>query len=291
MVYTIYYNQTKLTEVTSLPMTEAPFYTFIESTYTALLFETHNIIERSLLQLLIILELLIVFYIIMRTLRSVRFLVSEKMLIKKTYSFETSPKVTTSHFVLFGDSTAYGTGTMDQHSSVAGRLAHDFPHAHIDNKAENGAGVKDVLQKIYEGGEQFYDLAIILIGGNDVVFLTSKKSIRHDLTVLLKKAKEMTNNNVILVSPMNVGSSRMFWFPINIFYEWRSRVVRRVFHSVSRSLDVPLVDLFVPRSVDFFAEYPGLYFAPDNIHYSGEGYGHIYEEVKDVINKRKMVKE
>ncbi len=271
-------------------MTETSFYTFVTTIFETLRFETHTIIERSLLQLLIILELLIMFYIIMRTLRSVRFLLSKKSLVRSSYSFETSPKVTTSHFVLFGDSTAFGTGSMDQHNSVAGRLAHDYPHAHIDNKAENGAVTKDVAEKIYEGGEQFYDLAIILIGGNDIVFLTTKKSIQHNLGIILKKAKEMTNNNVILVSPMNVGSSLMFWFPINLFYEWRSKSVRKIFRAVSKSHDVPLVDLFIPHKIDFFAEYPGLYFAKDNIHYSGEGYGRIYEEIKEVILKKEMVK-
>ena len=253
-------------------------------------FETSTILERSLLQVLIILELLIIFYIIMRTLRSVKFLLSNRTLRGNTSSFESSPKHTTAHFVLYGDSTAFGTGSMDQHNSVAGRLAKDYPHAHIDNKAENGALVKDVAQKMQEGGEQFYDLMIILIGGNDIVFLQSLKSIRHDITVVLKKAKEMTKNKVILVSPMNVGASLMFWFPINIMYEWRSKAVRKIFLSVSKSLDVALIDLYSPRREDFFAEDPGLYFASDNIHYSGEGYGYIYKKIKEVIEKEKMIK-
>ncbi len=271
-------------------MAEIPFISPLLNFYQVASLETHNLIEISLLQILIILELLIIFYVIMRTLRSVRFLLSNKSLIKDTYSFESSPKETTAHFVLYGDSTAFGTGAMDQHNSVAGRLAKDYPHAHIDNKAENGALVKDVVQKMQEGGEQYFDLVIILIGGNDIVFLQSLKSIRRDLGVVLKKAKEMTNNRVILVSPMNVGASLMFWFPINIMYEWRSRSVQKIFHSVSKSHEVPLIDLYAPRKKDFFAEDPGLYFAPDNIHYSGEGYGHIYTKIKEVIEKEKMVK-
>ncbi len=248
------------------------------------------LIEKSLLQILIILELLIIFYVVMKTLRTVRFLVMNKKLIRNTFSFEASPKVTTSHIVLFGDSTAYGTGSIDQHHSVAGRLAKDYPHAHIDNKAANGEQMQDVAQKLYIAGEQFYDLAIILIGGNDIIFLTPRTSIRRDLEITLTKAKVMTNNNVILVSPMNVGASRMFWFPIDIFYDWRSRALRKVFRSVSKKYDVPLVDLYIPRPVDFLAEYPKLYFSADNIHYNGEGYGYIYEEIKDVIQKKGMMK-
>ena len=81
-------------------MFDTPLLTFITRAYETLRFETHTILERSLLQILIILELLIIFYIVMRTLRSVRFLLSKKSLIKNSYSFETSPKVTTAHFVL-----------------------------------------------------------------------------------------------------------------------------------------------------------------------------------------------
>jgi lysophospholipase L1-like esterase len=256
--------------------------------YETLRFETHTLVERSLLQILIILELLIVFYVIMRTLRSVKFLLSNKSLVHNTSSFESSPKVTTSHFVLYGDSTAFGTGSIDQHNSIAGRLAKDYPHAHIDNKAENGALIKDVARTIESGGEQFFDLAIILIGGNDIVFLQSLRSMRHDLGVVLKKAKAMTNGKVVLVSPMNVGASLMFWFPINIMYDWRSRKVRKIFQTVSKTYDVPLIDLYSPRNKDFFAEDPGLYFAADNIHYSGEGYGYIYEKIKVVLEKIKV---
>ncbi len=264
---------------------------FVTHLYQVLRFEAHTLIERSLLQILIILELLIVFYVIMRTLRSVKFLLSNKSLIHNASSFESSPKTPTAHFVLYGDSTAFGTGTMDQHNSVAGRLAKDYPHAHIDNKAENGALVKDVARKMQEGGEQYYDLVIILIGGNDIVFLQSLKSIKRDLAVMLKKAKEIGGSKVILISPMNVGASLMFWFPINIMYEWRSKSVQKIFQKVSKALDVPLIDLYSPRREDFFAEDPGLYFAPDNIHYSGEGYGYIYNKIKEVIEKEKMIKQ
>lgn len=272
-----------------ITMNEVPFISTLKTIFETLRFESHSLTERSLLQILIILELLIVFYVVMRTLRSVKFLLKNKVLSRHVSSFESSPKITTSHFVLYGDSTAFGIGSMDQHNSVAGRLAKDYPHAHIDNKAENGALVKDVKQKIQEGGEQYYNLAIILIGGNDIIFLQSLKSIRHDLTTVLKKAKENANNNVILVSPMNVGASLMFWFPFNVMYEWRSRAVRKIFHSVSKSLDVPLIDLYAPRREDFFAEDPGLYFAPDNIHYSGEGYGYIYGKIKEVLIERKII--
>ncbi len=270
-------------------MLEQSIIPFIRNTYEVLSFETHTLIERSLLQILIILELLIVFYIVMRTLRSVRFLLREKAILRNVFSFEASPKVTTMHFAIYGDSTAFGTGSMDQHNSIAGRLSKDFPHAHIDNKAENGALVKDVAQKIEIDGDQFFDLAIILIGGNDIVFLHSLRGIKHDLEIILRQTKKMTSNKVILVSPMNVGASLMFWFPINILYEMRSRAVRKIFRSVSKACDVPLIDLYAPRRKDFFAEDPGLYFASDNIHYSGEGYGHIYEKITDVIREREMV--
>ena len=249
-----------------------------------------SLIEKSLLQILIILELLIIFYVIMKTLRTVRFIVANKKLIRDSFSFEASPKVVTSHVVLFGDSTAYGTGSLDPHLSVAGRLSTDYPHAHIDNKAANGEQIHDVAQKMNEGGEQFYDLAIVLIGGNDVIFLTPRKTIVHNLEIVLAKAKKMTNNNVILVSPMNVGASRMFWFPIDIFYDWRSKTIRKIFRSVSKKHDVPLVDLYIPRPFDFLAEYPKLYFANDHIHYNGEGYGYIYEEIKEVIQMNSMLK-
>ncbi len=82
----------------------------------------------------------------------------------------------------------------------------------------------------------------------------------------------------------------MFWFPINLFYDMRSKSVRKIFHSVSKTFDVPLVDLYTPRKADFFEEEPDLYFAADSIHYSGEGYGYVYGKIKEVIEREGLVK-
>lgn len=272
-------------------MQDSAFYELVYKVYTELSFETHTLFERSLLQILIILELLIIFYLVTHTLRSIRLLVQEKILIGKTISFESSPKVTKYHFVLFGDSTAFGTGTIDQHNSIAGRLAKDYPHAHIDNRADNGSETKDVAKKVIQAEGDFYDLAIILIGGNDVVFLRSLEKIHRDLTTIITRTKIMTDNKVILISPMNVGSSLLFWFPVNVLYEIRSRRVRKIFHAVSQEQDVPLVDLYAPRDTDFFAKNSDIYFAPDKIHYSAEGYSYIYSKIKEIIIKNKLVLE
>lgn len=240
-------------------------------------------------QIFSLIIILIGLYGIVYLLRTVRLILLDKRAAARSLPFEASPKNITAHFLILGDSTAFGTGALDRHDSVAGRLAKDFPNAHIDNHAENGSFTKDIVSKLPQLKEEFFDFALIQVGGNDIFAFKSLKVVRKNILDILTVVKQISNNKVILVSPMNVGSSSLLWFPLTILYSLRSQLVRHVFKRAAKSLDVVVVDLYKPKYRDPFAKEPRIYFAKDGVHPSGDGYGYIYERVHDAIKKHRMI--
>lgn len=105
-----------------------------------------------------------ILYIFLKTIQSLRYALIDKRAMRKAFSLEISPKVTKQHFLVLGDSIAFGTGARDVHNSIVGRLARDYPEAHINNKAENGSHTIEIANKMHQIEEEFFDLAILIVG-------------------------------------------------------------------------------------------------------------------------------
>jgi lysophospholipase L1-like esterase len=245
--------------------------------------------QRTILLLIVDLVFVIAIYIFVYVLRSIRFLVTDKRLGRKTIPYETSPRETTNHFLILGDSLAVGVGAKDIHNSIPGRLARDYPHVHINNHGQNGARVVDIVDKIPQLEEQYFDLALISVGGNDVLSYTTSKEIISNLFLVLNTVKKIANNNVILVGPLNVGSSTLFWFPFSALYNARSKMLSEIFYKVCKTLGVVYIDIYASRFDDPFVKNRNLYFAKDKIHPSDEGYSYIYNKIKEAIEKKKLI--
>jgi lysophospholipase L1-like esterase len=190
----------------------------------------------------------------------------------------------TATVLILGDSTAYGTGARFSKNSIAGRLATDYPNVSIENQADNGAKTFDVAQKALRLEHTSFDIVIVQVGGNDILSYIPINHILNNLKTIVTLSKKIARKHVILVAPMNVSSSPLFWFPFNVLYGARSRMVRNAFHKVSNTSKVTLVDLYVPRYRDPFREENFPYFAKDLVHPNDKGYGLIYEKIKEITN-------
>ena len=180
--------------------------------------------------------------------------------------------------LIVGDSTAVGLGTLNGEDSIAGRLARDFPHASIENRAVLGARVACVLGQLAEPGGPF-DAIIIAAGGNDVIRGTPHERLRAALTDVIQRARALAPL-VIVVNSGNVGGAPLFCWPLNMLLSRRSLRVRRVFAQACRQLRAQFVNLtFVPER-DRFARQPGLYFAEDGLHPSSAAYEYCYEVLR-----------
>ena len=79
-------------------------------------------------------------------------------------------------FLVVGDSTGVGIGSVDSRSTVAGRLAAAFPGTVIVNHARDGARSIDIPAQIGASTGHF-DLTLVFAGGNDAIRLSSYEAV------------------------------------------------------------------------------------------------------------------
>src|SRR6185436_17393262 len=86
--------------------------------------------------------------------------------------------------IVLGDSTAVGTGSKSNTESVAGRFGRDFPQAEIVNISQNGKRINGLVRDFLPLVRGHYDLAVVQIGGNDIIWFTPLGRIARDLAIV-----------------------------------------------------------------------------------------------------------
>lgn len=180
--------------------------------------------------------------------------------------------------LIVGDSTAVGLGSVSNEESVAGRIAREFPHASIENHAQLGARVGNLLKQLESVSGRF-DAILIGVGGNDVIRGTRERALRRGLEAVLLRAREMSRM-VIVANSANVGAAPLFGWPLNLILSRRSLRVRRVFAQVCRQHRVRFVNFTYRFQRDAFARQREQFFAEDGLHPTSAAYGHCYTVLK-----------
>ena len=196
--------------------------------------------------------------------------------------FEQRPANPTVRILLVGDSTGYGTGTTDSRFSITGRIAAEFPGAHVENWSETGSRLKYIARKLrkHPVAAQPFDLVIIMAGGMSVVHQRSMTTIKGQLEQVVMQARRH-GRGVMLVAPHNAGRVPMFRPPLSWRNEKRAQAVDRLFAEVSAEQHIPLASLI--HTNDVLAA-RGLY-SKDKTHPVDEGYGLWYQEMQPIIHE------
>lgn len=200
-------------------------------------------------------------------------------LAQESEAYRQEPPGAVLRVLVVGDSTGVGTGSLDPAWSIAGRIGHDYPCAAVDNTADDGARIADVIAQLDGLQATGYRLVLVHAGGNDILRFTGLDEVRRASEEMLVKAG-LKGGNVIFVSTGNVGNAPAFFWPLNSIYTERTRRVRSVFIEVARRLGVHYVDLFREREQDVFLRDRKRYFANDFLHPSAEGYALWYDEIR-----------
>ena len=119
--------------------------------------------------------------------------------------------------LILGDSTGVGVGATRPEESIAGLLAADYPEAHIVNVAVSGTSVAGAIAQVrtcLESGLHF-DLALLHVGGNDVVVDTPLHQLTDDCDTLLRELGRLSDRTVWL-GPPDLGLAPLFPRP----YAW-----------------------------------------------------------------------
>lgn len=196
-----------------------------------------------------------------------------------------SPK----HRVLvIGDSSAVGTGALNPENSVAGRLSRAYPHTHIENYGRNGmrtAGLLKALRSLPQ--EKRYDLAILNIGGNDVVFLSALADVEKEIGNVLTEAHARAKK-VILWSGGNAANIPAIPFTLRYLYRKRTLLLRTMFTKAAKKFGTIYIDLFREKKDDPCRQKPKLYVAADRFHPSDAGYGLWFDALQKTLSEHSI---
>jgi len=247
---------------------------------------THNNIE----QIVIIAVNIVIFIVVFDALRMLKVILTGQYLSVRSSPLSTRGakerlerhiQVPKKKILILGDSTAVGTGARDKKASLAGRFAHDFPESDIVNRGINGAITRDVIKQLDNVENETFDLVVISVGGNDIWHFSRLGKLRRDLEQILKKAKQMSNQRVILLLYNNIGDAPAFSFLTRGLLRRRGKKVHEVFQQASTEEGVPCIELFATKKENPFMDphKQKTLFAADGIHPSGEGYRYWYNRM------------
>lgn len=198
-------------------------------------------------------------------------------LAKQAQPYTAHPPQPSQRLLVVGDSTAMGTGASTPGDSLAGLIGRNHPQWQIDNLAANGAKFEDVVQQLQraDGG---YDMVLVLAGGNDVIRLTTRKTLRAHVeqTVALARDKGRT---VVLMPCGNVGHAPFFAPPLSWAMSARSEKLHAMVQEVAAAQQVRYVRLLRPRDEDPFVLRSKELNAADGLHPSSAGYAQWYQEL------------
>ncbi len=182
-----------------------------------------------------------------------------------------------------GDSTMVAVGVKNMHNSLPALFSKEFPDASVENNAEVGAGVKDLIVQLHKAKESHYNLILIATGANDIIQLTNSTDIKNNLISFLKVASNKADK-IILTHCPNVGNMRMFIFPLNFVYSWVSKKLSKTFLSAaSQFLNVFYVNFYRPLNNDFVGSNYRDYYAPDLLHPNDKFHTFFFNYVKQKL--------
>ncbi len=204
-------------------------------------------------------------------------------LLVNTKPFERVEASASTKILVVGDSTGYGTGATLPEESVAGRLAADFPNASLENLSKNGMQIHEALQVVrgLPNGSH-YSIILLQIGGNDIIYFSSREKVRSDLRLLLEEFKKHSDT-VLFMSSGDVGNAPAFGPVLSFVFHNRSLSYRDIFIEESKRAEVSYVDLYQDRANDPFVKEPWVYHCVDGLHPSSAGYELWYQKLKPTL--------
>lgn len=185
----------------------------------------------------------------------------------------------TLHILVVGDSSGSGIGATHPALSLAGLVGEKYKDADVVNVAVTGAKTRDAVSQLQAMPGSF-DLIVILVGGNDIVYFTPYHQLSKDLGTALMIACEKGKH--VLLSPTgNVGDVLLFPAPVRWILARRSRAIRQLFTEqvAAAAGDVRYADLYREGAADPFFVDPKKYFAADLFHPSDAGYADWFSVV------------
>ena len=186
--------------------------------------------------------------------------------------------------LILGDSTGVGIGAARPEESIAGLLAADYPDADIVNVAVSGTRVAGAIAQVeacLQAGLRF-DLALLFVGGNDVVADTPLDALERDCDTLLGGLSRLAVRTAWL-GPPDLGLAPLF----PRAYAWvmaaRSRAASQVFSAAAAKHGEVFVDFSAASHVAHFRRQRRSHFAVDGFHPNSASYRYGYAVTRELL--------
>lgn len=206
-----------------------------------------------------------------------------RLLAAQGKAFERRLPTARSRILVLGDSTGVGIGATRPEESIAGLLAAELPDADIVNASRSGARVADAVEQAREcrRRELHFDVALLHVGGNDVMRSTPVAKLVADSRLLLAELAVVADQTVWL-GPADVGSAPLFPPPFSWLFRMRSRRAAAAFAECATAQGAVFVDFASGEHASRFAD-RRLHFAVDGLHPSSATYRYGYAAIRRLL--------
>ncbi len=189
--------------------------------------------------------------------------------------------------VVMGDSVAAGLGATRPEHTLGARVARQVARrehrpVHLRTVARIGAESRDLAAQVRRLGPSYRpDLAIVVVGGNDVIHRVPAAESARNLAACVSALRERGAVVVVGTCP-DLGALRQVPQPLRALASLASRQIAAAQRRAVRPLGAHVVDLAEVVG-PFFLAHPEEMFALDRFHPSSAGYRRIARAVLPVV--------
>lgn len=176
---------------------------------------------------------------------------------------------------VLGDSTAAGLGVVESPDTVGSQVAVALSSAIgrpvvVDGLGVSGARSGDLAPQVSRALLRPPDIAVVLIGPNDVTHLTSTSSVRDDVAEAVRRLRA-AGAAVVVGSCADMGSATAFKQPLRVVSAWRGRAIGSAIRGAAADEGALTVDIGA-KTGPAFRDDPDRFLSFDRFHPSAEGY-------------------
>ncbi|HVE63521.1 MAG TPA: SGNH/GDSL hydrolase family protein [Mycobacteriales bacterium] len=176
---------------------------------------------------------------------------------------------------ILGDSTAAGLGVTATPDTVGAQVAAVLARelrrpVRLDGLGVSGARSNDLAPQVSRALVQPPDIALVLIGPNDVTHLTRRSQVRDDVAAAVRRLRA-AGVEVVVGSCADMGSATAFRQPLRLVSAWRGRAIGTTVRDAAAGEGARTVDVGGLTGPAFRSD-PDRYLSFDEFHPSAEGY-------------------
>ncbi|MFP4401799.1 MAG: SGNH/GDSL hydrolase family protein [Candidatus Nanoarchaeia archaeon] len=193
--------------------------------------------------------------------------------------------------LLTGDSIAYGVGASSINYSLHYHLLDYFKYNYnnynirVENRAKIGNKIDDLInqtQKNKRGEEEKYNITIIVIGSNDVLYFTPFSIFEENMKTVLKQYSNVSKD-IVIIGPGRLYDTTGLPITLRLIYDKTSHYYSQIYKNLASENENIVYINPLNNSLNISSFNNTL--AQDGIHPNNEGHKYWQEMIVQGIKK------